>query len=570
MSFLGVFERATYKLSLLKRRFYSTSILNHKVIVRQLRFRCLDDTADELEKNPRLLDKFLSFSINDWRKRCGFYGGTDMYQYLAMRRINTHISSPVLRSHSVHGINLRQFHLLRPDLVLSLQTLLNINPIVLMNSPPGSGKTSLISLLMHENRSFKYEKISMKQNMDILSLLKDRGIDLENQKTSKELTYSGQVHIFILDDAHRIYASERFWYLLKYCQSWFPSNIKMLLSVDHTIRCPREFFNLPSLKREHFLLSNDESLSYLNSPVGLQLHEKADILKKIVSFECGGNLAGLKISAHFLNSQKSGHSTENMLIDLFLSEKCLNMLNRCFRQAKTSLNSLSSVNHLISLALSEPQCLPASYKEYSMYEALQERGLIYERCGLIYFQSLLAKRYLLNNETELIRCKLNEAPLTIKELVVRALKIVSSEITAYSGETFELTYFTFIPIFLLALFKVTPKEYSVNHAQSLLTALSTESSMQVFLIKSSVNWGIGITHHGDPESSLKKNTMRKVSSFLGLEDHAVIELRESTRFLTKSIPRHHGQVTVLYTKSLNGAFEVIFGTETESVSITVS
>ncbi|RKP15796.1 hypothetical protein ROZALSC1DRAFT_26038, partial [Rozella allomycis CSF55] len=156
------------------------------------------------------------------------------------------------------GINLQKPHLQRSGLLEKLCGMYESSPFVLLSSPAGSGKTSLLNLFAAKAR-MDIECIYISCLKKTLSdLLKPHGIDLENETVTGD-----RPRVIMLDDAHKTYGEKNNWTTLIKNLSHLMPQTKFIIAATHSLEgcydTPAEFSSFPRLGRSDFLLSDEEA-----------------------------------------------------------------------------------------------------------------------------------------------------------------------------------------------------------------------------------------------------------------------------------------------------------------------
>jgi hypothetical protein len=303
----------------------------------------------------------------------------------------------------LNSIDISTEHMKRPELVLKLATRLDGNRFVRLTSPAASGKTSLLSLyeLSYPDKHIIY--ISFKiYGKSCNELFMANGIDLENKTVNDEIRQNDT--IVLIDDAQEKYDNIGFWEdLIKVSPKWLPANIKFVIVSTHLLiggksPSPAEMEELPKLERKDFLLSYNESLQFLESPViGLPLKMQFDTLKILIAEESCGLIGSLRRSVDFLTEylEKDVNPSEKNILQLFLSEDLLPYLGRCFgpRHSKPIGDDFKMLLKKI-LADGKPTLkLLASQEDNESFYFLKKAGILIEDGSSVCFSSPLAKRF---------------------------------------------------------------------------------------------------------------------------------------------------------------------------------
>jgi hypothetical protein len=208
--------------------------------------------------------------------------------------------------------------------------------IVRLNSPAASGKSALLELYRHHVKKTKVLWISCLRAKSLQQLLLEKGIDFFNDTVSEKLQRTKTV--LFLDDAQAKYDDIEFWGLLiKASPIWLTNNIRFIISSTHLVSdgtsSPAVLVGLPKLERSDFLLTPNESNAFLEMPfIGLPEEMQTETLKQVLIKECGGLIGALRQSVDSLKPQfaKGSKPPETVLLQLFLSNRLLLSMDRCF------------------------------------------------------------------------------------------------------------------------------------------------------------------------------------------------------------------------------------------------
>ena len=211
-------------------------------------------------------------------------------------------------------------HISRDNLVKMLFDRLILVRIVHIASPMGSGKTSIMNLFAHLYRELVECMYHSLLNQSLQDALKHAGVQPDG-RLSITLKDKCDHHLVVimLDDCQKRYGEEYtdIWeYLIKNCIG-FHRRLKFIMCSTRSLitaeDCPAVFSELATLQRNDFLLTDDEALSLirLESPTGLALSLRYDVVEAVMIKECNGLVAALRISITHLNKHFSDHNPVN-------------------------------------------------------------------------------------------------------------------------------------------------------------------------------------------------------------------------------------------------------------------
>ncbi|KAJ1564933.1 hypothetical protein HK096_005461 [Nowakowskiella sp. JEL0078] len=300
----------------------------------------------------------------------------------------------------LNGIELQTPHLARQNLVTSITEKFESNRFVLLSSPAGSGKTSLLQIFQHRVILVDCIYVSSFESADrsLTGVLTSAGIDL---KARTFPVVNGTV-VIMLDDAQFTYEDRVTWSLfIKSAVLWLPSNIKFIISATHSLKggqeSPVEFTALPKLNRKDFLLSYAESNEFLDSVIGLPTNMKSGVVKQVIIRDCGSLIGALRVAVNSLKLHfHKSYPLEEELLQYYFSAESLSLASRIFGSEHTSPMNEGSKNMLAQCFQSKSASYSDDLTENEMKFFLvrqKARILVENDCKEIEFSSQLARRY---------------------------------------------------------------------------------------------------------------------------------------------------------------------------------
>ena len=233
-------------------------------------------------------------------------------------------------------------HLSREELVEDLYQKVIRSQFVLLSSPAGSGKTSLLTLFVNRHPELNYIPIWFyHEGADPLEILASHGIDVIQRKCVRQ---DDKSIVFVLDDCQRQYRHIDFWTaLIKGVNSWMPKHIRFIFSATHLLETDTEspvlFSDIPSkLTRNDFMINDEEAHQLINFDNGLPLQLRFPTLVKVIIRECNGHIASLRTSCNILSSHfsKAIAPVEEDVFSYYLSRTFVHQLARCFGTGHTT------------------------------------------------------------------------------------------------------------------------------------------------------------------------------------------------------------------------------------------
>ena len=237
------------------------------------------------------------------------------------------------RTSFLDGISIKLPHLARDELVNKIWSTAQANRFVLMCSPPATGKTSLLQLILKR----------FPEQCRYVSFFCDTSSMPATQLIQKHLDGDTEVTVLI-DDAQERYSETDFWAkLIKVPEEIEPSPktrfiISATYKLDSAINSPIFFSDLYRISREHLLVAEEESKAVLQwcFPRSWQYPELVD---KIVLETCGhigaAMAAAVCIRAHFRDAERVNKED---LIQFYFSAPFLQGLHRCFGNFSSTPN----------------------------------------------------------------------------------------------------------------------------------------------------------------------------------------------------------------------------------------
>jgi hypothetical protein len=365
----------------------------------------------------------------------------------------------------LNGINLESPHLDRIELLESISSSLSVNRFVLLSSPAGSGKTSVLQLFqnMAEVKCIYLSPFaSLPATTNCLELLLKAGIDF----VAKSFPATAEPLIVMIDDAQFTYTKKDAWFsLLKTVPTWLPSSIKFIISATHSLKggveSPVEFKSLPTFDRRHFLLSEAEASLFLDSKIGLRSDMKYESLKQSIILQCGGLVGALRLSVDGLTAEfPKSQPSENQSLRYYLSTDSLSRMARVFGSDHSSPIDASFKNFLVSCFTSGLTAAPPilGTDDAVCFSRLQKAGILVEIGGLIGFSSAMAQRYFIQ---WLFPYRSSTQPESLNALLKICIQNLSRSLLLQSVVDGFPKEATFQHLLMEGLAKFTPPECSI-------------------------------------------------------------------------------------------------------------
>lgn len=475
------------------------------------------------------------------------------------------------------GINSTTNRIPRTRLIQDMVHHLKVSRFLILDSPPASGKTSLLQLFAKSMPlSYHIHAISFLRLTPGIEIFQERGLDLVKQECK-----FGPDHppvVFMIDDAQMKYNEEEFWFLLiKNLPVWLESTkVKFIISATHMLELgvdsPVEFGNLPRVTRDDLAVSSDE----FNMLTSAWLHFDWDstYLKTVIANECGGSIGAIQIAVYEITEQfgkmKELYPSESDVLQFFLSERFIVRTRRCFGvQLPTPTSTLRSF--LVTCLFQRAPKIPLLREEdIKCLSILQKAGVLLEYSnGDIGFSSPLAKRFFTN---ALFPNRSRTNPDSLKSLVMDSLKRLSSSLlqnSALSGSFPKEAVFQHLLMQSLALSTppccaVLPELSEVCPNDAGIERRSIPGQID-FYLDGNLRWGIEILVNGDRVGAhIARFSPSGKYHPLHVKDYVVIDFRPGP---VSAVALHEKRVTVFFSTVDFSTCSCIFGMDSEPVEL---
>ena len=338
------------------------------------------------------------------------------------------------------GIYLDFPHLSREELVENLYQKVINSQFVLLSSPAGSGKTSLLILLVDQHPELNNIPIWFyNEGVNPTEILASHGISVIQRKCVRQ---DDKPIVFVLDDCQQQYRNIDFWTtLIKGVTLWMPKHIRFIFSATHLletdIESPVSFGDIPSkLTRNDFLINDEEANQLINLDNGLPLQLRFPTLVKVIIRECNGHIASLRTSCNILSSHfsKAIAPVEEDVFSYYLSSTFVNQLARCFGTGHTTPKSRDLQLFLIKCLVRDPACGPLGEQldedEKRCMIRLEKAGIVeQDSIGYIKLTSPLAERYY---SCWLFPNRASYNPNSLQELIRKVIASMSASLLLQS------------------------------------------------------------------------------------------------------------------------------------------
>ncbi|KAJ3339606.1 hypothetical protein HDU83_007573 [Entophlyctis luteolus] len=476
----------------------------------------------------------------------------------------------------LNGINLDSPHLDRIELLKNISHSLETNRFVLLSSPAGSGKTSVLQLFAKWTKvPCKYTRAST--GSSCFDVLRNAGIDMVTRSYNGT---SGKL-VVMIDDAQNSYHDRPGWEsLIKEIPLWLSPSVKFVISATHSLKggveSPVEFKSLPTFNRMHFLLSELEATMFLDSAIGLRNDMKFESLKQNVITQCGGLIGALRLSVNGLTAAfaKSEPSETEALL-YFLSADVVSRMARVFGSDHSLPIADNFKNFLAECFTSgftkSPRGLSAD--DDMCFTRLQKAGIMVEDQGLIKFSSIMGQRYFIQ---WLFPNRSSSAPPSLRVLIEDCIRNMSCNLLTRSVVDGFPKEATFQHLLMEGLAKFTPPACSICPELSKIFPVVNHTGGKIsgevdFYLNGSLRWGVellvlgrGITEHID-RFGLNGKYFK-----LDVKDYIIVDFRSSQDGQPTNVQRHPKRVSVFFKDGDYTACNCIFGLEEHPVVLYLS
>ncbi|RKP17988.1 hypothetical protein ROZALSC1DRAFT_23665 [Rozella allomycis CSF55] len=467
------------------------------------------------------------------------------------------------------GINLQTPHLQRSGLLAKLCGMYESSSFVLLSSPSGSGKTSLLNLFA-ARMDIGCIYISCLDEEETLSdLLKPHGIDLKNETVTDD-----RPRVIMLDSAQKTYGEKEDWTILIKNLSRSIPQTKFIIAASHSLEgdhdTPVEFDSFPTLGRRDFLLIDKDATQLLtsNNGLGLPNHLQFASLVSCITSECNGLIATLRLAITTIEiAYIEKNPTESELLQFYLSRRMTQVMARCFGSAHKKVPDHLKC-HLIS-CLNGPCDMPNEKDEYLIL--LQKCGILVTNGTKFDYSSPLARRYFFR---WLFPIRYINNPSTIKELIIKAIEHMSASFLKQCTPSNDFPKEAVFQQLLLQGFAKNTKPDCVicPELSKRFPPFETDPNREIdFYLNGSLRWGIQLHIKGRGVGEhLERFTPHDKYAPLDVSDYAVVDFRVNETGECTNVQRHAKRISVFFKKGDFSSCKCIFGEDHDDVELKLS
>ncbi|KAG7377058.1 hypothetical protein PHYPSEUDO_012238 [Phytophthora pseudosyringae] len=481
------------------------------------------------------------------------------------------------------GINVRLPHLPRDALVEKLHDAVLATNFVLLSSPAGSGKTSLLTLFRDRYPAIQCVAISLNHSGPASQILSPFGIDVSKQTCL--LPDDGAMIVVMLDDSQRQYHDVSFWSLLvKGALSWIPPNVRFVISATHSLESewpdsPVDFRSFRQrIMRGDLLLGDEEVIQLFDLGNGLPSKLRSPAVEEVIIRECAGHIGALRI---FIDNvveffEKTSPHQQEVLAFCF-SETVVQAMGRLYGRRHVIPSSIELQTFLIKCLLDDTMLPPMNPDEISCFTRLMKAGIItQDATSFVKFTSPLATRYY---SKYLFPKRGHHNPSSLNELIRKVIGNMSARVLRQS--TVDKNDFpkeaTFQHQFMEGLALWTEPACSIcPELSKVFPALPHQRSQRIrgeidFYLDGSLRWGIELLVNGDNIGEhMSRFAPKGKYAALAAKAHAVIDFRGNKTGKITDVARKPERVTVFFKLGEFSSCRCIFGLVEDAEPITLS
>ena len=311
----------------------------------------------------------------------------------------------------------------RDTLVDSVLQKLASNRFVIVQSPPASGKTSLLQLIAHKCARHNIVKyIRLKKDQNPYETLRLAGIDV----MANQVSWNVQA-VILIDDAQNAFSPElnlSFWpNLLKDIS--LPEMVRFIVASTYLIGgqdSPAEFANLPRIAPDEMLLDAARSFDFLVNFLKFPFSCFQSLVEVIIE-DCGGSIGALSIVEHqYKTGFYASHTppNEQKLTDYFISPQLTLSMVRLFG-SDTVLSTEQPV--MIDLLYNKFENIPDVASNVELKHYIKCGLLSREETGKTKFTNAMSRRYFIH---KMYPQTATSNPLNTVELVLNSIGKISA------------------------------------------------------------------------------------------------------------------------------------------------
>ena len=422
--------------------------------------------------------------------------------------------------------------------------------IVIMSSPPGTGKTSSLQMLSKCNiPDMNFVHVKMNQEESGITALAQFGLDLSGATCKVDARYGNKITVFLLDDAQWRYGEAMLWDKLLKQESFTPDHIRILVSATHYLGgdlSPIEVDSISDdakLPSDHFLLSEEDSKGFLKDYMNFRFGWSDELVQIIVN-DCGGNIGALRIACEDLHESFRFCRNENLtfekLLNHYLSTKMLGRMSRCFGSAPLNGVAQEMMGTIRELLFSQPKqyhFLPNQFANLSYHD------------HKLSFMSPLAKRYFMSHFYPL---RSSVEPTNLLELVKSVIQNMSSNTLQQSvvDKSNIPKEAMFQHLFMSGVTTSTPCNIGIHPELSRVIGDTARNNGEMdFFINGTLCWGVELLIQdsrdvGERISRFEADTGKYAP--LRMKDYIIVDVRQNATGRITNVTKHQKKLSVFF------------------------
>ncbi|KAJ1555483.1 hypothetical protein HK096_002497 [Nowakowskiella sp. JEL0078] len=459
---------------------------------------------------------------------------------------------------------------------------------VLLSSPAGSGKTSVLNLLEAGKTKYKCFYLSCVRYEDLADVLYSElkaqsSYVIDLVQSSSSLPTDIDI-VIMIDDAQVTYSNTGSWtHFIKNGPKFTPGNVKFVISATHMLNggkeSPLEFKNLYRISRDMFLLNEADSIKFMDSPLGLKDRFNFPSVKHLIILQSGGLVGALRVSVFALGSafSKNDSPKEEQVLQLVLSKGFVDGMARVFGSEHSYPLEKEFVTFLEEIFTGGKRLAPRNLgeKDEKLFISLQKSGVLINRDDMIDFTSPLARRYFIR---WLFPQRANEDPDSLHSLMEKCIRSMSASLLLMStvpGAKFSKEA-TFQHLTMRGLAEnTTPNcaicpELSKIYPDSNVPGGSIKGEID-FYLNGKLRWGIELLLNGSGIGEhLQRFSKKGKYEPLKVKDYVVVDFRENDTGEPTNIVLDSHRFTAFFKTGSYKSCRCIYGEEKEPFTLQLS
>jgi hypothetical protein len=481
------------------------------------------------------------------------------------------------------GINVQLPHLPRDALVEQLHEAVLATNFVLLSSPSGSGKTSLLTLFRDRYPAIQCVAVSLNHSGPASQILSQFGVDVLKQTCL--LPDTDAMIVVMLDDSQRQYHDVSFWSLLvKGALSWIPPNVRFVISATHSLESewsesPVAFQSFRKrILRGDLLLGDEEVRELFDLKNGLPAKLRSPAVEEVIIRECAGLIGALRIFTDNVVAffEKTSPHQQEVLAFCF-SEAAVQAMDRLYGRSHIVPSSTELQTFLIKCLLDDSMPAPTHCDEISCFTRLMKAGIItQDAASCVKFTSPLATRYF---SKYLFPQRGQKNPSSLHELIRRAIGNMSARVLRQSTvddndfpkeATFQHQFMGGLALWTKPACSMCPELSKV------FPALPHQRSQRIrgeidFYLDGDLRWGIELLVNGDKIGEhISRFAPNGKYAALAAKAHAIIDFRGNESGKITKVARKPERVTVFFKLGDFSSCRCIFGLVEDAEPIRLS